>query len=255
MDENAIINAIPTLSQAKAKRTAKRSKLTRLTRKIDEFCLESLQDQQMFTITKLTEEFQKERSYHSALQNKCDQFLSEKEGVSEEHLTREMELGDEADEAYAETLHRAEKAQLELSYFIEAQGLQRDFDSLPDTSCSEEFEKDCTKLLKQFSSYLAQVSSYNHPDIRQIHTRFVECEADVTTRLNDSRGAQKRHKEELRARSPSPLEKPQPTGVSNLRLELPDFSGHPVDWHHFCFLLRAMCSTEAQQLVKSYSTS
>jgi len=90
--------------------------------------------------------------------------MGEKEGITEEMLTREMELGDEVDEAYAATLHRAEEDQLILSYYIEAQGMQRDYDSLPADSLTDEFERDCLKLLKQFSSYLAQVSSYSQPN-------------------------------------------------------------------------------------------
>jgi len=171
----------------------------------------------MFTITKLRNDFIKEKINHATLQNKCEQLMGEKEGITEDQMTREMELGDKADEAYTETLHRAEKAQLVLSYYIEAQGMQRDYDSLPDDSFTEEFERDCSKLLKQFSSYLAQVSSYTHPYIRRIHTRFVDCEADVTTCLNNARKVRKISKDEHRDRSPSPVDIPRPMASSNLR--------------------------------------
>jgi len=63
---------------------------------------------------------------------------------------------------------------------------------------------------------------------------------------------------------------------TSLRLELPDFSGHPLDWHHFyklftsaleragsdfsdrektCFLLKAMKNPEAEQIVRSYAAA
>jgi len=124
MDETSSIAAIPTWEQAKAKRTAKRGKLTRLSRRIKEFCSGALHEQQMFTITKLRDDFTKEKINHAALQNRCEQMMGEREESTEEQTTREMELGDEADEGYTKTLHKAEQAQLILSYYIEAQGMQ-----------------------------------------------------------------------------------------------------------------------------------
>ncbi len=71
-------------------------------------------------------------------------------------------------------------------------------------------------------------------------------------------------------------ERPAPTRSNKLKLELPTFSGHPLDWRCFhelfataldragdefserekaCFLLKAMQGEEAEQIVRSHSTS
>jgi len=74
--------------------------------------------------------------------------MEEREEITKEQMTREIEASDEADEAYTDTLHRAEKAQIILSHYIEAQGIQRDYDTLVAISdpAVGEYEKDCAKL-------------------------------------------------------------------------------------------------------------
>jgi len=252
--------------------------MTRLTRNIDEVCGQSLQDQQMFSITKLKDDFLKEKIYHSALQSRCEQLLSEKEDVTDDQMRHEMENGENTDEAYTETLHKAEEAQMVLGQFIESQGLQRDYEafmSVADPS-AEEYEKDCARLQKRLTAYLAQVASCTHPELRSIYDQFLKFEVDVVTQLNQSRGTRKKYREKLAITTTPPAGTPRPAVSNSLRLELPDFNGHPLEWHNFhqlftsaldragegfserektCFLLKAMKSPEAQQIVRSYSAS
>jgi len=252
--------------------------MTRLTRKIDDFCSQPMCDQQMFGITKLRDDFLKEKIYHAALQSRCEQLLSEKKDVTEDQMTHEMENGEDTDEAYTETLHKAEEAQMVLAYFIESQGLQRDYDSIMGIadSSAEEYEKDCARLQKRLTAYLAQVASCIHSELRSIYDQFVKYEVDVVTKLNQSRGTRKKHREKLATTKIPPAGTPRPSVSSSLRLELPEFTGHPLEWHNFhqlftsaldragegfserektCFLLKAMKSSEAQQIVRSYSSS
>jgi len=254
MDDLGAIPAIATWETAKAKRSARKGKLTRLTKRLEDFCQEPLHAQQTFTITKLRDDLQKEKRLHSALQNRCEQLMEEREEVTEDQMAREIEAGEEADELYTETLHRAEKAHVAIS----------------DPAVGE-YEKDCSKLQRRFSAYLTQVASYDHPDIRNIHQRFIKYDCDVAARLNNSRGIRKKSKEEAAIIPSVATHSPK---SSTLKLELPDFTGHPLDWHHFsqlftsaldragsefsdrertCFLLKAMKTPEAERIVKSYA--
>ncbi len=105
-----------------------------------------------------------------------------------------------------------------------------------------------------------------------IREMFVKHEADVAARLNESR----RDRRDRVIADSSLSEAPRPFRSSKLRLDLPDFSGHPLEWHHFyqlftsvldrvgddfsdrekaCFLIKAMKSPEAEQIVKSHATA
>jgi len=273
MDDLTAIPAITSWETAKAKRAARKGKLTRLAKRLDEHSHTALHEQQTFTISKLRDDIFKEKRLHEALQNRCEQLMEGREGVSEEQMTREIEAGEEASEIYADILHRADVAQVTLTHYIAAQSIQRDYDTLVAVSDPTigEFEEDCGRLQKRFSVYLTQIASFNQAEIRNIHERFIRYESDIATRLSESRGLRKRSKENNIIAS---IDSAKPARSSTLRLELPDFSGHPLDWHHFhelftsaleragsefsdrektCFLLKSMKTTEAKQIVKSYA--
>jgi len=60
-----------------------------------------------------------------------------------------------------------------LTHYIEAQSIQRDYDTLVAVSDPSvgEFEKDCGRVQRKFSVFLTQIASFSHPEIRNIHER------------------------------------------------------------------------------------
>jgi len=162
-----------------------------------------------------------------------------------------------------------------LELFLGAQNVVRDFHThikVLDPSVGE-FEKDSAKIQCKLSAFLNITASHDHDEIIELREQFMTYEGQLMAKLIESRLMRKRVP---KSASPTPPEPVRHTGSSSLRLELPEFSGHPLDWHHFselftialeraghgfsdreksCFLLKDKRNSEAEQIVKSYSTS
>jgi len=208
---------------------------------------------------------------HEALQCRCEQLLESKDGITEDQIAKKTKTGEEANELYLDTLHQAD----ELKETLDAQSVQREYPTLMeilDPSVGE-FEKDSNRVQRKLSTFVSLTASHEDPEIIEIRGIFIKLESDVATRLNESRLLRKKTKATVNA---PVIESPRPSRSSTLRLELPDFSSHPLDWHHFfqlftsaldragdefsdrektCFLIKAMKSSEAEQIVKSYAAA
>ncbi len=268
MDDLQAISAITNWETAKAKRSARKGKITRLKKRLDEFALTPLEELQSYSLNKLRDDLYKEKKLHEALQYRCEQLLEAKVGVTEEQITKEIETGEESNDLHSDILHQADVLKVTLGHYLEAQGIQREYDTLVEVSDPSvgEFEKDCSKVQRKISVFLNQTASFNKPSIMNIRETFIKHEMDIVARLNNSRGS-RRDKRDSSAADTSTSEAPRPSRSSKLRLDLPDFSGHPLDWHHFhqlftsaldragddfsdrekaCFLIKAMKSPEAE---------
>ena len=194
-----------------------------------------------------------------------------------EQIAKEIEAAEESNELHSDILHQADVLKTTLGYHLDAQGLQREYDTLVEISDLSvgEFEKDCSWLQKKITTFLNQTATFSEPGVMVIRETFVKHEADVAARLNEARGSRRDRRDRVIADS-SLSEAPRPSRSSKLRLDLPDFSGHPLEWHHFyqlftsvldrvgddfsdrekaCFLIKAMKSPEAEQIVKSHATA
>jgi len=162
-----------------------------------------------------------------------------------------------------------------LELYLGAQDVIRDFHTLMevlDPSVGE-FEKDSAKIQRRIFAFLGATASHENEEIAETREQFIQYKGLLVARLNDSRLLRKKVKPPP---TPPPTEPIRSTRASTLRLELPDFSGNPLDWHHFfklftsalervgsdfsdrersCFLLKAMKSTEADHIVRSYAAA
>jgi len=139
-----------------------------------------------------------------------------------------------------------------------------------------EFEKDCSKVQRKISNFLQQTGSFHAPSVKHSRHTFKKYLIDLTVKLTEGRSKRRERKEKSDLDTSVSESTPRPSRGSKLRLDLPDFSGHPLDWHHFhelftsalertgddffdrekaCFLLKAMKTTEAEQIVKSHATA
>jgi len=234
MDDLTAISAITNWETAKAKQSACNSKITHLKKRLDEFAHSPLQEQQSYNLNKLRDDLYKEKKLHEDIQYRCEQLLETKDGVTEEQIAKEIETGEESNDLHSDILYQADVLKVTLGHYLEAQGIQREYDTLVEVSDPSvgEFEKDCSKVQRKISVFLNQIASFDDPSIRNIRETFVKHEMDIVARLNESRGL-RRDKRDRSAADTSTSEAPRPSRSSKLRQDLPDFSGHPLDWHHF----------------------
>jgi len=203
-----------------------------LTKQLEEASSHTLSEQRLAKIVKLHDDLCKETKLFDALQNRCEQLLEAREGVTEEMRYKEIESGEEARDLYSETLHQADELKSTLDLYLSAQSVARDFHTLMgvlDPSVGE-FEKDSTKMQRRLSAFLSVTASHENDEIIELREQFMTYEGQLMEKLNESRLLRKRVPKSV---SPTPPEPVRHTGSSSLRLELPEFSGHPLDWHHF----------------------
>jgi len=93
MDEKTIAD-MTSLEMVKLKRAQRRGKLTRLTKKVSR----PLQDQSANTLTKLKDDFRKDKKLHDSFQVRYEQLLEGE--VAPELLAKELENSEELNETY-----------------------------------------------------------------------------------------------------------------------------------------------------------
>jgi len=118
MDELRNIPTIASWEAAKHKRSACKGKLTRLIKQLEEASTHTLSEQRLGKIVKLHDDLCKEIKLFNALQNRCEQLLEAREGVTDEMIAKEIESG--------ETLHQADEMKATLDLYLSAQSVARD---------------------------------------------------------------------------------------------------------------------------------
>jgi len=111
------------------RRGARKGKLTRLARLLDESCILPLDGQSPLSLSKINYE----------------ELMSNREDITQDTLAREMDAGEEAKDGYSDLSHKAEIACLTLSRFAEAQTIKREYNILTKVSdpAAAEFEYPC----------------------------------------------------------------------------------------------------------------
>ena len=82
MDKLQAISAITNWETAKAKQAARKGKITRLKRRLDEYLPTLLEELHAHNVNKLRDDPHKEKRLHDALQFWCEQLLEERVGVT-----------------------------------------------------------------------------------------------------------------------------------------------------------------------------
>ncbi len=79
-----------------------------------------------------------------------------------EQIAKEIEAAEESNELHSDILHQADVLKTTLGYHLDAQGLQREYDTLVEISDPSvgEFEKDCSRLQKKITTFLNQTATY-----------------------------------------------------------------------------------------------
>lgn len=279
MEELSVIADITSLDTAKLRRSARKGRLTRLTHKLEEFEASLLTELRAPTLNRLKEDLGKENRLFKALQAKVEQLLEAKAGSTADDLLKEIDQGIEANECNSDLVIRAEALKLTLTQYNEAQVVQQDIDILKDhgDTSAGEFEKDFNRIQRRIITFQQQSLSTTSPVLEDYRHQFKQSLVDLTILLNHGRTKRREQKERFELES-SVVERPAPPPPayrgSKLKLDLPTFSGHPLDWHNFCelftsaldragedyserekacFLLKAMDEREAEQIVNSHA--
>ena len=232
MDELQAIAELTSLETVKAKRTVCKGKITRLRKLLDDFLTAELCNLQAHKVQKLKDDLTKEKRLLNALQRQYEYLLSSKESTPPDQIEKEVSAGEEASEALADDIYRTEELKITLTYYLEAQSIQRDYNLLidtPDTTVGE-FEKDCSRLQKRITAFLQQAASFHEPNISTVYETLGRYQTDISHRLNESRTKRRDRKERSDPDTSVSEPPPRPSRSTKLRLDLPDFSGHPLDW-------------------------
>jgi len=269
MDDQSI-SAISSIEMIKLKRASRRGKLTKLSKRIDDNILLPLHEQSASTLLKLKEDFTKEKHLHEKIQSRYEQLL-EREETPTEQMSNELQASEDISDQHEDTLQALEDDYQSLLLVMESRNIERECRTLLEIlePSVGEFESDASKAQASLACFISRITSNGDSTILEIRENFIRLEGEVASQLNKSRLIRKEVKKPSITTPPPVVIRP--SGSSSLRLELPEFAGHPLEWHNFyelfragdgyserektCFLLRAMKTPEAQQIVKSYSAS
>ena len=265
------------METVKLRRSARKGRLTRITNKLADLEAADWTELRAATLDQLKEDLAKESKLFNALQARLEQLLEAKEDTTEEVLAREINQGIEVSEVNTELMLRVKLLRKTLTLCSEATALQDEVNILKENydPSEGEFEKDASKLRHRINSFLHDSSSSSSPVVEDFRRNCKGHLTDLAACLSQGR-AKRRERKERAELETSLTEKSAPYRGTKLRLDLPTFSGHPLDWHHFCelftaaldragddyserekacFLLKAMQGSEAEQIVKSHATS
>ncbi len=235
MDDLHTIRDITSLETAKVRRSARKGRLTRLSNKLTDFEAAPLNELQATLLARLRDDLVKETKLYNALQTKVEQLLEAKQGITEDDLTKEIDGCIMVGEAHSEIVLRADTLKQTLNYYLDAELIQQEVDTLMNHSdpSAGEFEKDCSRIQRKISTFLQQTASFHAPTVADSRRLFENYLVDITVKLKEGRSKRRERKVDMDA---SITERPKPSWGSKLRLDLPTFSGHPLEWHHFCEL-------------------
>ena len=276
MDELKAISELASLDSVKTRRAVRKGKVTRLRKPLEDLLATELRDLSTTKLQKLLEDLNREKRLFDSLQIRYEQLLEARDDVTPDQIEKEMVAGEEASEAIAELIHRAEELKSIHTLYLEANQILRNFDMIikaPEATM-DEMEKNCSKLQKRMSTLVAQAAVLrNSDDLAAVSKTVADSQTELYIYLND---AKKRSKETTDTKPPVTPTPIKLSRNSSLRLDLPNFTGYPLDWRHFrelftsaleragddysdrekhCFLLKAMKHSEAERIVKSHATS
>ncbi len=277
MEELQAIKIIASMETVKLRRSARKGRLTRITHKLADLEAGDWTELRTITLDQLKEDLAKESKLFNALQTRLEQLMEEDEDTTEEVLAREINQGIELGEVHTDLMLRARTIKKTLTLCLEATALEDEVQLIKESydPSEGEFEKDASKLRHRINSFLHDSSSSASPVVEDFRRNCKDHLTDLATRLSQGRAKRRERKERAELKTPH-LERPTSYKGTKLKLDLPTFSGHPLDWHHFCelftaaldragddysereracFLLKAMQGSEAEQIVKSHATS
>ena len=277
MEDLAAIAEINNLDMVKGKRTNKRRRITRLKTKLDDFNGMPLRELRDEDLTDLKHNLLKEIKLHNALQNRYES-LFESDDPSEDAIAEELSTSDDVKDTHSQLLRRMETLINRRKHYIGALNIEREFQLFMDTAdpSISQFEKDAIKIQRQINTYLQQTLSFaEDEELEPVRKKHSEHLIQLTKSLMDV--LKKRAIEKKKPTADTDEDKPEHVTYherSRFDVELPSFSGKPLDWQPFhdlfsttlksrgkhlndkekrCLLVKAMRDDEAKQVVLVHS--
>ncbi len=275
MDEILSIADITRPELVKVKRSSRKGRITRLKSKLEEARATPLNALHRKTLTNLRDDLAKEIKIYDALQARYERLLAEKE-TPEAQLTEEMEAALETSDMHLDLQRRVEELRSLQALHTDALKLRAEYDTFSETANPDvaEFEKDCSRIQKHLNAFLHQTLTVEDEDITALREQFKRDLGESHHQLNRCR---EKRAQDRRDRTLAETEtKERPSSGPKIKLELPTFSGNPMEWTHFhklftsalssrgssfsdrekvCLLLNAMKNPEAERIVRLHSFS
>lgn len=255
------------LETLRRRRGGKRGALTKLHRRVIEFQEGHPNKLVSFIADDFFKDLEAIKISHLALQDQIEDLVQE----DDDALKAEEPERERDEENFAKVRSSLRECQARSTLWTDSNGLLEELDrALEFTEVdSPLFRSSFAELSKACRDWTKVAIAYteDHPTFenryRSIREKLDALSKEVHSTCRDPRPE-------------PPADRPAPSRSTKLKLDLPTFSGHPVDWHHFhelftsaldragedysqrektCFLLKAMTGGEAEQIVKSHAAS
>ncbi len=255
------------LETLRRRRGGKRGALTKLQRRVIEFQEGHPNKLVSFIADDFFKDLEAIKISHLALQDQIEDLVQE----DDDALKAEEPERERDEENFAKVRSSLRECQARSTLWTDSNGLLEELDrALEFTEVdSPLFRSSFAELSKACRDWTKVAIAYteDHPTFenryRSIREKLDALSKEVHSTCRDPRPE-------------PPADRPAPSRSTKLKLDLPTFSGHPVDWHHFhelftsaldragedysqrektCFLLKAMTGGEAEQIVKSHAAS
>ena len=277
MDDISAINEITKLDVAKGKRTFRRGRITHWKGQLDDYIAKPLSAINTTELDELKQDLYREVKYHVALQNRYELLLEEKD-ISEAELTDELTTSEKVKDSHRRYIRQIDALKTRHQYYQDALMIDNEYDTFIETSDPSipEFEKEVNRVQKRLSTFIQQTLALaEDEDLQPIRKKMKDHLTHVTKTLTESR--KKRAEARKKPSAETDKDKSEHTSYHErfrFDLDLPNFSGKPLDWRPFfdlfsstlksrgkhltdnektCLLLNAMKDEEAYQVVFLHS--
>lgn len=242
MDESPLPSP-SSLERLRRQRAHRRGNITRYSRKVETFASRSLRDVTELELTSLLRDLDKEIAKHSLLQDEIELLVSD----DYDALDAEMADRDRHDEVHSSVRLDIESLQKRLATYALGTDLELQLDVLINLTDSTPEATSAFKELRQaFSAFTHQTASFAAVEefalitktikegISVIHHNMATSPTTSATPVPPTSSTEPTHQ---------PISR-----VAPVNIDLPKFSGNPLDWRHFEIMFASTLDTRKDSL-------
>ena len=275
-DELSQIKLLDNIDVIDGKRSYRRGQVAKVKSKIKEVEARSLRDIRLKELQRQHQDLLRNLAIHDALQSRYEELLTKKPSISEAELNQERDRSEEVRATHQDHSDWHEEFMSKFKFYHQGLMLQESLTHVQDSEflTTPHVNEDLSQLKSEIRYFQTNTMDFaDDSQLRCLRQNLQDVVKEVSTRLA---AEQKKSSATEKTGAAEPVKvRTEVVSATKLNLELPTFSGNPMDWTDFhalftasvdkrgvslvdaekcCLLLKAMSSEESRRIVKYYSS-